>query len=147
MHSGLCEVEACQWPTGVVCDWKLVLSLPGPVPSLSAHPCWHHCLRLQGGASASSCGCKTNPLPTLPGKPKELKSNPVLFHYPAAYCELRMSKTHAHRKVGKVWGLLLFNRGEFHLKYMLKHSSSSLLNGSCDSTVVKVTNMGDREKK
>lgn len=143
MHSGLCKVEARQWPTGGVCAWKPVLSLPGPVPSLSALCCWHQRLWLRGGASASSCGCKTNPVPCLPGKMKPLQSNPVLFYYPAAYCEL-VSKRHTERKVGKVWGIL-FGRSECQLKYMLNCSSNSLLNGSPDSTVVM--NVGERAKE
>lgn len=90
--------------------------------------------------------CRTNPLPTLPGKPKQLKSSLVLFHYPAAYCELRLFKTRAERKAGKVRGLLLFGRSEHQLKYVLEHSSSRLLNGSPDSTVVKVMNVGDGKR-
>lgn len=53
MHSGLFEVEACQCPTGGVRAWELLLSLPGPVPSLPSHPCWLQCSWLQEGASAT----------------------------------------------------------------------------------------------
>lgn len=38
-------------------------------------------------------------------------------------------------------------RSECHFKYMFKCSSSSLLNGSPDSTAIKVTNVGERAKE
>lgn len=90
--------------------------------------------------------CSANPLPTLPGKPKQLRSRLVLFHYPAACCAFRLFKARAERKAGKVRGLLVFGRSEHQLKDMLDHGSSRLLNGSPDSTVVKVMNVGDGKR-
>lgn len=116
-----------------------------PCPSPGAHPRWHQCLCLRGGASVSSCAAELTLSPPCLGSQSSWKATSSCFTT-HAYCALRPFKARADRKARKVRGLLVFGRSEHQLTDMLEHGSSRLLNGSPDFTVVKVMNVGDGKR-